>query len=46
MKRKHEMPFGAEIRDDGTARFRLWAPKASSVALQLKIPDRAAGLSS
>lgn len=28
------MPFGAELRDDGTARFRLWAPKASSVALQ------------
>jgi maltooligosyltrehalose trehalohydrolase len=36
MKRTHEMPFGAEIRDDGSARFRLWAPKASSVALQLK----------
>jgi malto-oligosyltrehalose trehalohydrolase len=30
------MPFGAEIRDDGSARFRLWAPKASSVTLQLK----------
>jgi len=35
MKRKHEMPFGAEVRDDGTTRFRLWAPKASSVAIQL-----------
>jgi maltooligosyltrehalose trehalohydrolase len=40
MKRKHEMPFGAEIRDDGTARFRLWAPKASSVTLQLNNPER------
>jgi len=40
MKRKHEMPFGAEVRDDGIARFRLWAPKASSVAVQLKNPDR------
>jgi malto-oligosyltrehalose trehalohydrolase len=36
MKRTHEMPFGAQIRDDGSARFRLWGPKASSVALQLK----------
>jgi maltooligosyltrehalose trehalohydrolase len=35
MKRKHEMPFGAETRDDGTVRFRLWAPKASSVGLRL-----------
>jgi maltooligosyltrehalose trehalohydrolase len=35
MKRRHEMPFGADIRDDGTVRFRLWAPKATSVALQI-----------
>ncbi|HXF13908.1 MAG TPA: alpha-amylase family glycosyl hydrolase, partial [Terriglobales bacterium] len=40
MKRKHEMPFGAEIRDDGTARFRLWAPKTFSVTLQLNNPER------
>jgi len=33
MKRKHEMPFGAECRDDGTIRFRLWAPGAASVRL-------------
>jgi maltooligosyltrehalose trehalohydrolase len=45
MKRKHDMPFGAETRDDGTVRFRLWAPRASSVALQLKIPDRALPMS-
>jgi maltooligosyltrehalose trehalohydrolase len=45
MKRKHEMPFGAEICDDAKVRFRLWAPRASSVALQLKIPDRALPMS-
>jgi maltooligosyltrehalose trehalohydrolase len=41
MKRKHEMPFGAETRDDGSVRFRLWAPKASSVGLQLTNLERA-----
>lgn len=35
MKRKHEMTFGAESREDGTVRFRLWAPKASSVSLRI-----------
>jgi maltooligosyltrehalose trehalohydrolase len=35
MKRKHEMPFGAECRQDGTVRFQLWAPKAASVAVRL-----------
>ncbi|HEY4660446.1 MAG TPA: malto-oligosyltrehalose trehalohydrolase [Terriglobales bacterium] len=45
MKCKHEMPFGAELRDDGTARFRLWAPKASSVAVQFKNLERALPLS-
>jgi maltooligosyltrehalose trehalohydrolase len=41
MKRKHKMPFGAETRDDGTIRFRLWAPRASSVGLQLTNLERA-----
>ena len=27
----HEMPFGAELRPDGTVRFRLWAPAATRV---------------
>jgi len=31
----HTMPFGAECRDDGTIRFRLWAPNAPSVDLVL-----------
>ncbi|HZQ18449.1 MAG TPA: malto-oligosyltrehalose trehalohydrolase [Terriglobales bacterium] len=35
MKRKHEMPFGADCRNDGSVRFRLWAPGAAQVALDL-----------
>jgi maltooligosyltrehalose trehalohydrolase len=35
MKRKHEMPFGAERRGDYTVRFRLWAPKALKVDIQV-----------
>lgn len=31
MKRRHKMPFGAECRDDGKVRFRLWAPSAREV---------------
>ncbi|MCU1308753.1 MAG: 1,4-alpha-glucan branching protein [Acidobacteriaceae bacterium] len=40
MKRKHEMPFGAECRQDGTVRFRLWAPKAASIAVRLSELER------
>ncbi len=36
MKRRHNMPFGAEYRQDGTVRFRLWAPAANSVDLRLQ----------
>src|SRR6267154_461630 len=35
MKRRHDMPFGAECRDDGSVRFRLWAPAARRVELSL-----------
>jgi maltooligosyltrehalose trehalohydrolase len=35
MKRRHNMPFGAECRDDGSVRFRLWAPAAHQVELCL-----------
>lgn len=35
MKYQHQMFFGADCREDGTVRFRLWAPKTSSVALAL-----------
>jgi malto-oligosyltrehalose trehalohydrolase len=31
----HQMPFGAELCADGTTRFRLWAPAAAQVRLQL-----------
>lgn len=36
MKRRHPMPFGAEIQDDGQVRFRLWAPGARKVELCLQ----------
>jgi maltooligosyltrehalose trehalohydrolase len=35
LRRTGSMPFGAEARDDGVTRFRLWAPGADSVALWL-----------
>jgi malto-oligosyltrehalose trehalohydrolase len=34
MRRRHRLPFGAEIADGGV-RFRLWAPRARSVELLL-----------
>ena len=46
MKRKHDMPFGAEVLNDGTVRFRLWAPKANSVALRLATSPRLQPMSS
>jgi maltooligosyltrehalose trehalohydrolase len=36
MKRNHRMPFGAECREDGCVRFRLWAPKAQRVSISLE----------
>lgn len=30
------MPFGAQLTDQGTVRFQLWAPAAKKVALQLE----------
>lgn len=36
MKRKHTMPFGTEIEEDGSAAFRLWAPAAKAVELCLE----------
>jgi len=36
MFRKHSMPFGAELLDDGTVRFRLWAPAAKEVTVLLE----------
>jgi malto-oligosyltrehalose trehalohydrolase len=34
-RRRHEMPFGAELVDSGGVLFRLWAPAAKSVELLL-----------
>ncbi len=41
MKRSHSMPFGAELRADGTTRFRLWAPGAKRVEIALGSGDAA-----
>ena len=38
MRRKHGMPFGAEIRSDASVRFRLWAPAAKSVNVMIEQP--------
>jgi malto-oligosyltrehalose trehalohydrolase len=35
MKRRYEMPFGAERGNDGGVRFRLWAPAARKVEVCL-----------
>jgi len=40
-RRAHQMPFGAEVREDGTTRFRLWAPGARQVELWLEDTGRA-----
>src|SRR3954452_14581977 len=45
MKRKHEMPFGAEVRSDGSIRFRFWAPKASSVNVVLEGQEKQLSMS-
>jgi maltooligosyltrehalose trehalohydrolase len=36
MRCSHSMPFGAELREDGSVRFRLWAPKAQRVDVWLQ----------
>ena len=37
MKRHHHMPFGAEFDGRGDVQFRLWAPGAASVRLNLSL---------
>jgi maltooligosyltrehalose trehalohydrolase len=37
VRRHHKLPFGADIADGGV-RFRLWAPRARSVALLVEAP--------
>jgi maltooligosyltrehalose trehalohydrolase len=36
VRRHRELPFGAEVGPDGV-RFRLWAPRASTVSLQIEL---------
>jgi maltooligosyltrehalose trehalohydrolase len=40
MHRRHELPFGAEVRAEGVS-FRLWAPRAGGVSLRLEAADAA-----
>src|SRR5207302_5148575 len=44
MKRRHNMPFGAECREDDSVRFRLWAPSAHCIDLCLGDANRPARL--
>jgi malto-oligosyltrehalose trehalohydrolase/4-alpha-glucanotransferase len=36
VRRGHRMPFGAQVQDDGSVRFRLWAPSHPEVAVELE----------
>ncbi|HSN42227.1 MAG TPA: malto-oligosyltrehalose trehalohydrolase [Burkholderiales bacterium] len=36
MKRRHAMPFGATVLEEGSVRFRIWAPAARQVELCLE----------
>ncbi|MGA7983461.1 MAG: malto-oligosyltrehalose trehalohydrolase, partial [Chromatiaceae bacterium] len=37
--RRHHMPYGAELTEDGSVRFRLWAPGARQIDLCLQRED-------
>ena len=42
----HPLPFGAQMQPDGSARFRLWAPSAAGMTLEIEgrpVPMRAEG---
>ena len=42
----HPLPFGAQVLPDGSARFRLWAPSAAGMTLEVEgtpVPMRAEG---
>jgi maltooligosyltrehalose trehalohydrolase len=44
MKRSCSMPFGASVGEDGSVRFRLWAPKAKHVDLLMENSGRVLAL--
>ncbi|WP_280153929.1 malto-oligosyltrehalose trehalohydrolase [Piscinibacter sp. XHJ-5] len=37
MRRRHAMPFGAELQAGAGVRFRLWAPSAEAITLRLHV---------
>ena len=37
--RIHRMPFGAEVHEDGSVRFRLWAPSHAAIRLEVNAHD-------
>ena len=39
-RRAHAMPFGATVREDGSTRFRLWAPEVESLSLRMDGEDQ------
>ncbi len=39
LRHAHPLPFGAEVQEDGSTRFRLWAPTAEHVELELNGGD-------
>lgn len=36
MRYHHTLPFGAELQPDGTTAFRIWAPSAQSLTLEIE----------
>jgi maltooligosyltrehalose trehalohydrolase len=38
-RRRHAMPYGAQIEQDGAVRFRLWAPSVPSVSVAIEGGD-------
>ena len=35
MRHRYAMPFGVELTDEGGAQFRLWAPAATEVEVEV-----------
>jgi maltooligosyltrehalose trehalohydrolase len=45
MKHRHAMPFGAELQAEGETRFRLWAPGAKQLTLEIGNGPKQSGIS-
>ena len=35
MEGRHDMPFGAQVQDDGSVRFSVWAPASDSIQVEI-----------